>query len=103
MGVLTKKQRDNIPNSEFGLPRLRKFPIHDKKHLLMAIKMFHHCPVEYRPELARNIARKAKKFNVKIGRDSLVAKYLPKNSPVLTEDIFYDVYERFFENINDFI
>lgn len=98
---MTKKERDALPDSEFGLPKQRKFPIHDKKHLLMAIKMFHHCPIEDRPELARNIARKAKKFNVKIRRNTLVAKYLPKNSPVLTENIFYDVYQRFFENVTN--
>lgn len=32
MAKLTAKQRKKIPNSEFGLPKERKYPMPDKSH-----------------------------------------------------------------------
>lgn len=32
MGVLSEKKRDSIPESKFGLPEERKYPMPDKSH-----------------------------------------------------------------------
>jgi hypothetical protein len=32
MGTLTEKKRDAIPESKFGLPEERKYPMPDKSH-----------------------------------------------------------------------
>jgi hypothetical protein len=32
MGVLSEKKRDSIPESKFGLPEERKYPMPDKAH-----------------------------------------------------------------------
>ena len=32
MGVLSEKKRDSIPDSKFGLPEERKYPMPDKSH-----------------------------------------------------------------------
>jgi hypothetical protein len=32
MGTLTEKKRDSIPESKFGLPEERKYPMPDKSH-----------------------------------------------------------------------
>ena len=32
MGVLNEKKRDSIPESKFGLPEERKYPMPDKSH-----------------------------------------------------------------------
>ena len=37
MGVLTIKQRNNLPDSAFAIPEERKYPIHDKNHARAAL------------------------------------------------------------------
>jgi hypothetical protein len=32
MGVLSEKKRDSMPESKFGLPEERKYPMPDKSH-----------------------------------------------------------------------
>ena len=31
---MSTKERNSLDNSEFGIPELRKYPLHDKKHTL---------------------------------------------------------------------
>lgn len=64
--ALTSKQRKNLDNSDFGIPEERKFPLTDKKHVLMAIRYFYSCEQKYRKKLANNINNKAKQFDMKI-------------------------------------
>ena len=42
--ALPAKERNKLPDSAFGLPKERKFPLHDAKHVKLAVKMFGHCP-----------------------------------------------------------
>lgn len=64
--ALSSKQRKNLDNSEFGIPEERKFPLTDKKHVLMAIRYFYSCEPKYRKELSNNINNKAKQLKMKI-------------------------------------
>lgn len=72
------KERNSLPDSQFGLPEERKYPLNDAAHVKSAIKLFGHCPEDKKPQLARRIARAAKKYHVDISSDSEVAKYLNK-------------------------
>ena len=73
---LSAKERNQLDDSQFGLPEDRKYPLNDGAHVRSAIKLFGHCPEDKRSRLAKNIRKAAKKFNVDINPDSLVAKYL---------------------------
>lgn len=84
---MTKAELEKIKSSDFGLPKQRKYPMHDREHVLKAIQMFHHCPEKDRKELAGNIERKARQYDIKISKKSLVAKYINPNSSVLTEEV----------------
>lgn len=75
---LTKKERDALPDEDFGLPGQRKYPIHDPEHVHSAISYFYKCPEKDRHELAANIKRKADEFGIEIHDTTLVYKYLPK-------------------------
>ena len=61
---LKTKDRNKLPDSEFGIPETRQFPLNDVAHVKAAIRMFNHCPVEYEEKLANNIIKKIKKFNI---------------------------------------
>lgn len=72
--ALSTKERDKLPDSAFGIPELRKFPLTDANHVRMAIRYFHTAPKQYKHELAVRICRAAKKFGVEISPDSPVYK-----------------------------
>lgn len=75
-------ERNALDDSEFGLPRLRKYPLNDKKHVKFAIRMFGHCkdPKDH-AELAKRIFAKVKEFDmdVKIGKGNPLYEYAPKS------------------------
>ena len=73
---LTAQERNKLPDSEFGIPELRKFPLIDKQHVLSAIRYFDSCEAKYKVELAKNIADRAKKFNVDISNNIEIMYYL---------------------------
>jgi hypothetical protein len=55
---LSSKQRKSLPDSDFGLitdSGERKYPMHDKRHVILAIRMFKHCPPGKEKELAAKI------------------------------------------------
>lgn len=91
MSELSKKQKDNLKDSVFGIPLLRKYPLNDREHVLKAIQFFHHCPLEHKKELAHNINRKAKKYDITISQSSNIYDYLNESEQVeidLMQDIF---------------
>jgi hypothetical protein len=75
-------QRNELPDSEFGLPRLRKYPLNDEAHVRAAIKMFGHCKdPKDKATLAKRIFAKVNEMNldVKIGKNSPLYEYAPKS------------------------
>lgn len=84
---LTTKERNSLQSKQFGLPKERKYPLNDAAHVKSAISYFYKCPEKDRAELAKNIEKAAKRFNVEIGSDTEVAKYLN----IATEEYFTDV------------
>ena len=73
---LVKVERDKLPDSSFGLPNTRQYPLHDDEHIRKAIQMFNHCSEGNRKELANNIFLAAMKSNIEISDKSSVYKYL---------------------------
>ena len=88
---LTKEERDALPDDAFGLPKKRKYPLiltkpedrteNDKdggSHIRNAIAFFHYCKEEDRKELAENIMKAIKKYDldIKISKNNLIRKYV---------------------------
>ena len=73
------KERDELPDSAFGLPKLRKYPMTDPDRVKNAIKYFKFCSEENRDELAKNIKKAVKKFNIEVivTRGNPIIKYFP--------------------------
>ena len=63
---LNTHERDELKDSDFGLPEERKFPLIDEVHIRQAIKMFSYCPKNKKKELRKNINKKIKEFNLDI-------------------------------------
>ena len=84
MSELKTIQREKLSKYQFGIPSLRKYPLNDEEHVRKAIQMFHHCPYEYKKELAKNIYKFSHNYNIEINSNSPIYEYLPKK---LQEDI----------------
>ena len=64
--ILNAEERRELPDSEFGLPGRREYPMPDAAHVRAAEAYFRYCPEELRPELARNILKFAAAYGVTI-------------------------------------
>ena len=62
--VLSETSRKDLPDSEFGIPELRKFPLDTEAHVLSAIKFFNYVESKYEKTLAKNIIRKIHEFKI---------------------------------------
>lgn len=63
---ITYEQRQELPDSVFGLPQRREYPMPDAAHVRAAESYFRYCPDNLRPELARAILARAKEFGVDV-------------------------------------
>lgn len=77
---LSSKDRDRLPDSAYGLPKERKYPLNDANHVKSAIRFFKNCPDNQKHILAIRICRAAKKYGVEISKDSDVYKWAYNNS-----------------------
>lgn len=74
-------KRSELPDEVFGIPEERKNPMPDKRHTLSAIKLFGHVEPKYEEELAKNIIKNMKKYNIPesaVGKDNKLRKYIDK-------------------------
>lgn len=92
---LTKKELMAIPLKHFGLPKERKFPMHDEAHLRAAAAYFYTAPEEKRKELAENLIRRWRelKSNMKITKKNPLYEYVPSEMKNIEESSL-------FENVN---
>lgn len=63
---LNMKDRNELSDEEFGIPKLRKFPLNDEAHVRAAIRFYGHCEDKHKKELATNIRKAIKKFNMNV-------------------------------------
>lgn len=58
--------RSSLPDSAFGLPERREYPLIDVAHVRAAESYFRYCPEELKPQLANAILSAAARFGVQI-------------------------------------
>lgn len=63
---LTAEGRSELPDSAFGIPGKRAFPMPDAEHVRDTESRFHLASDEDKPELARRILAKAQEFGVNV-------------------------------------
>jgi len=63
---LNTADRKKLKDSDYGLPGKREFPIPDAEHVHAAESYFRYASEKEKPELARNIMKKAKEFGVDV-------------------------------------
>lgn len=91
--VLSTKARNDLPDSSFGLPKDRKYPLYtkdgkpDKNHIKSAISYYNKCDKSKKIELANNIMKAAKKADMTINEDSLKSEESLYVSPTLISEI----------------
>jgi len=80
--TLTSKDRKEIPDSEYGLPSKKKYPMPDESHVRSAIAYFNKCDKEDQAELARNIKKRIKHFGmeVEVSDSNPFSKYYNENT-----------------------
>ena len=63
---LTAEERHELPDSAFGIPETREFPLVDAAHIRAAEAYFRYASDDQKPELARNILEKAAEYGVRV-------------------------------------
>ncbi len=71
--ILDSEERKELPDSMFGLPERREYPMPDATHVRAAEAYFRYCPEEFKPELAHNILRFADKYGVDIKSPTILS------------------------------
>ena len=98
-GIIVVKLRQIIPANEssieedkcYGLPKLKKYPMPDEKHVISAIRFFNYVDKENEAELAKNIKKKMRKYNIpysKVGEKNRLKKYLKEDTDIVSEWCF---------------
>lgn len=64
--ILNTEERNELPDSVFGLPERREFPMPDAAHVRAAEAYFRYCPEDLKPRLAKAILKFANEYGVDI-------------------------------------
>ncbi len=71
--TLTTEERKELPDSVYGLPERREYPMPDAAHVRAAEAYFRYCPEDLRQKLARAILARAKEFGVDVESPTILA------------------------------
>lgn len=63
---ITYEERKELPDSVYGLPERREYPMPDAAHVRAAEAYFRYCPDELKPKLARAILARAREYGVDV-------------------------------------
>lgn len=63
---LDAAERRDLPDSMYGLPDRREFPMPDAAHVRAAEAYFRYCPEDLKPQLAHAIMRFAREYGVDV-------------------------------------
>lgn len=80
-GKINTEDRNKLPDSAFGIPSKRKYPLTDKDgkldkdHILQAVRFFNKADEADKPILAKNIIAAAKKLDMDYSKWETVLKY----------------------------
>ena len=73
---INETKRSELPDSAFGIPEDRKYPLDTKKHVMSAIKLFGHAEESKKKALAKRIRTAANKYDIRIPETTQVYKTL---------------------------
>ena len=71
---LSYRAKESLPDSVYGLPERREYPMPDAAHVRAAEAYFRYCPEELKPRLARAILARASQLGVDV-RSATVLDY----------------------------
>lgn len=106
LGESTELQKKTLKDSDYGIPELKKFPMHDKKHVLLAIKFFNtYVGTKYEKELADNINKKIIEFEIDDSEIHMtkVNQFAKYYKPYSKENILNDEYSLLNETQNSIV
>lgn len=63
---ISYEERKDLPDSVFGLPERREYPMPDAAHVRAAEAYFRYCPEGLKPRLARAILQRAQDYGVDV-------------------------------------
>lgn len=63
---LDTEERRELPDSAYGLPERREYPMPDAAHVRAAEAYFRYCPEDLKPRLAKAILAKASEYGVDV-------------------------------------
>lgn len=69
---LSYEEKKELPDSVYGLPERREYPMPDAAHVRAAEAYFRYCPEELRPRLARAILSRAQQFGVDVESPTVI-------------------------------
>lgn len=85
MGKLSTEKRNELKDSDFGIPEKRMYPLHDKAHVESAVKLFGHANPRDRKALAKRILARAKEFNMDTSGWEKVLHYAQEQVPPMSD------------------
>ena len=71
--VLSYEEKKELPDSVFGLPERREYPMPDAAHVRAAEAYFRYCPEDLKPQLARAILRFAREYGVDVESPTILS------------------------------
>ena len=88
---INTEDRNKLPDSAFGIPSKRKYPLTDKdgkldeKHVRQAVIFFNKADEEDKEELAKNILKAAKELGMDYSKWDNILKYAGEDQKVVKE------------------
>lgn len=70
---LSYEEKKELPDSVFGLPERREYPMPDAEHVRAAEAYFRDCPEDLKPKLARAILERARQFGVNVQSPTILS------------------------------
>ncbi len=70
---LTSEELKELPDSIFGLPERREYPLTDAAHVRAAEAYFRYCPDNLKPQLARAIMARAREYGVEVKSQTVMS------------------------------
>lgn len=69
---LDTEERQELPDSVYGLPERREYPMPDAAHVRAAEAYFRYCPEDLKPKLARAILKFADEYGVTVRSQNII-------------------------------
>lgn len=70
---LDTEERRELPDSVYGLPERREYPMPDAAHVRAAEAYFRYCPEDLKPKLARAILARANEYGVDVESPTILS------------------------------